>query len=148
MAERTHPGPESPEGTSGTGRSRSPRRPPPGLTVETHEAGDRVAAVVSGQVDLDTEQTLHGALRDALRRSVSGVDLDLGAVDFCDCSGLNVLLCVRRRALEDGKVLALGATAPAVRRLLALTETGSLFGPAEAAARSAPRGRRDADDGV
>ncbi|MEU6368881.1 STAS domain-containing protein [Streptomyces sp. NPDC046931] len=126
-------------------------RTSPGLTVETHDAGDRVAAVVSGQVDLDTERALHRALREALRRSVSGVDLDLGAVDFCDCSGLNVLLCVRRRALEDGKALVLGATGPAVRRLLALTETRALFGPAEAAfgppevARPAARGRRDAD---
>ncbi|MEU6096831.1 STAS domain-containing protein [Streptomyces sp. NPDC047079] len=137
MAERVRPEPQSPDGAACAGRTHSPGRS--GLSVETHDDGDRVAAVISGEVDLDTERALHGALREALRRSVTGVDLDMGAVRFCDCSGLNVLLCVRRRALKDGKVLALGATGPAVRRLLTLTDTRSLFGSTDATAGSASR---------
>jgi anti-anti-sigma factor len=86
-----------------------------------------VTVAVSGELDIDTEQTLHDALRQALQRSVSGVDVDLGGVDFCDCSGLNVLLSVRRRALEDAKTLALTSTGPAVDRLLSLTGTHRLF---------------------
>ncbi|MGW3493634.1 ANTAR domain-containing protein [Streptomyces sp. NPDC001020] len=103
---------------------------PPCLTVETRGAGDRTAVLVSGELDIGTERALRDALHDALRCSVSGVDLDLAGVDFCDCSGLNALLLVRRRALRDAKTLVLTATGSAVGRLLSLTGTRSLFDPA------------------
>ncbi|OIJ93649.1 hypothetical protein BIV24_11805 [Streptomyces colonosanans] len=82
---------------------------------------------MSGELDIGTEQVLRDALHNALRCSASGVDLDLAGVDFCDCSGLNVLLCVRRRALREAKTLVLTATGPAVERLLSLTGTRCLF---------------------
>ncbi|MCN9241039.1 ANTAR domain-containing protein [Streptomyces sp. RY43-2] len=95
--------------------------------MESHGAGDRTSVLVAGELDIGTEQTLRDALHDALRVSASGVDLDLAGVDFCDCSGLNALLFVRRRALRDAKTLALTKTGPAVGRLLSLTGTRSLF---------------------
>jgi anti-anti-sigma factor len=130
MTKRVLPEPESPDGADGVARA-DPSRAllPPCLTVETHDHRDRVTVVVAGELDIDTEEALQNALRDALRRSVSGIDLDLSGVIFCDCSGLNVLLAVRRRALEDAKTVVLGATGPAVDRLLSLTGTRSLFGP-------------------
>ncbi|MFJ4628278.1 STAS domain-containing protein [Streptomyces sp. NPDC088847] len=82
---------------------------------------------VSGEIDTDTQQTLQRALRLALARSSEGVDLDLSGVGFCDCSGLNVLLRVRRIALTDGKTLRVRAADPCVERLLALTDTSSMF---------------------
>ncbi|MFC3577046.1 anti-sigma factor antagonist [Streptomyces yaanensis] len=108
--------------------------------METQPNGDRTAVVVSGELDIDTEQALQDALRDALRHSVGGIDVDLAGVDFCDCSGLNVLLCVRRRALEDAKTLALSATGPAVEKLLSLTGTRALFGLTGSAARTVVNG--------
>jgi anti-anti-sigma factor len=100
---------------------------PLSLQVESYPAGDRVLVVVSGDVDLDTDQILLRAVRDALARSVSGVDLDLSDVAFCDCSGLNVLLCMRRRALEEGRTVAVRAASAPVDRLLTVTGTRSLF---------------------
>ncbi|MEV0911800.1 ANTAR domain-containing protein [Streptomyces hokutonensis] len=82
---------------------------------------------VSGELDIDTEQIMQRALRLALARSPAGVDLDLTGVGFCDCSGLNVLLRVRRLALADGKTLGVRALSPCVERLFALTRTSSLF---------------------
>lgn len=82
---------------------------------------------VSGEIDIDTEQTLQHALRLALARSSDGLDLDLSGVGFCDCSGLNVLLRVRRIALSDGKTLGVRALSPWGGRLFALTDTSSLF---------------------
>ncbi|WP_406460374.1 ANTAR domain-containing protein [Streptomyces sp. NBC_01622] len=82
---------------------------------------------VSGEIDIDTEQIMQQALRLALARSPAGVDLDLTGVGFCDCSGLNVLLRVRRLALADGKTLGVRALSPWVERLFALTHTSSLF---------------------
>ncbi|MER6210041.1 ANTAR domain-containing protein [Streptomyces sp. NPDC001642] len=97
------------------------------LEIVTRPAGARTVVVVSGEIDLDTEQTVQRALRLALARSSEGVDLDLTGAGFCDCSGLNVLLRVRRIALTDGKTLRIRAAAPAVERLLTLTDTSSLF---------------------
>ncbi|SEE52413.1 anti-anti-sigma factor [Streptomyces sp. 3213] len=102
------------------------------LEIVTRPAGGRTVVAVSGEIDIDTEQTLQRALRLALARSSEGVDLDLTGVGFCDCSGLNVLLRVRRIALTDGKTLRIRAAAPGVEKLLALTDTSSLFAPARA----------------
>ncbi|WP_406176511.1 ANTAR domain-containing protein [Streptomyces sp. NBC_00996] len=99
----------------------------PWLQIETYPEDDRVLVVVSGDLDIDTEQMLQSALRDALVGSVSGVDLDLGGVEFCDCSGLNVLLRMRRRALADAKSLGIRTAGASVERLLDLTHTRPLF---------------------
>jgi anti-anti-sigma factor len=101
--------------------------PSPFLKTVTHPAGNRTVVTVSGEIDIDTEQTLQCALRLALARSPEGVDLDLTGVGFCDCSGLNVLLRVRRLAEADGKALEVRALSPGVERLFALTDTASLF---------------------
>ncbi|MFG2378642.1 anti-sigma factor antagonist [Streptomyces sp. NPDC048504] len=102
------------------------------LEIVTRPAGNRTVVAVSGEIDIDTEQTLQRALRLALARSSEGVDLDLTGVGFCDCSGLNVLLRVRHIALADGKTLRIRAAAPGVERLLTLTDTASLFTHARA----------------
>ncbi|MFF1449246.1 ANTAR domain-containing protein [Streptomyces sp. NPDC058274] len=116
----------------------STRRRPLSLQAESYPAGDRVLVVVSGDIDLDTDQVLLRALRDALARSVSGVDLDLSGVDFCDCSGLNILLCMRRRALEEGRTIAVRAVSAPVDRLLTVTGTRSLFAGADDAGAESP----------
>ncbi|MGR3867398.1 ANTAR domain-containing protein [Streptomyces graminifolii] len=99
------------------------------LKIATRPAGTRIAVVVSGEIDIDSEQTVQTALRLALARSSDGLDLDLAGVGFCDCSGLNALLRVRRIALADGKTVAVRALSAEVDRLFTLTDTSSLFDP-------------------
>jgi anti-anti-sigma factor len=99
----------------------------PALDIASHPAGDRTTVVVTGEIDIAGVPALGDALLGALDRSVRGIDLDLSGVDFCDCSGLGVLIRVRRHAREEGKDLALQAAGPAVRGLLAGTGTLSLF---------------------
>ncbi|KPI00422.1 ANTAR domain protein with unknown sensor [Actinobacteria bacterium OK074] len=105
--------------------------PPPApvpLDITVRPAGDRTVVEVAGDIDIDMEQQLHSALREALARSATGVDLDLSKVGFCDCSGLNVLLRVRRLALADAKTLTVRSLGPAVGKLLDTTGTAGLFG--------------------
>lgn len=97
------------------------------MTLSTHPAGDRMVVVLRGAIDWEDEEALRLALLGALGRSVRGIDLDLEEVSFWDCSGLNVLLAVRRVALRDGKTVALRATSPVVDRVLELTDTLPLF---------------------
>ncbi|MGY1499068.1 ANTAR domain-containing protein [Streptomyces sp. QTS52] len=99
----------------------------PLLGIETRPEGYSTLVVVSGAIDLVTEQKLHNGLRQALARSERGIELDLSGVDFCDCSGLNVLLRVRRRALDDGKIITIRSAGTAMLRLLSITGTLPLF---------------------
>jgi anti-anti-sigma factor len=114
--------------------------PPTYVKIDAHPVGERMAVLVAGELDLDTDQALQQGLHKALAESVSGVDLDLSGVEFCDCSGLNVLLHIRRRALKDGKTVVIQAVGPAVQRVLALTDTSSLFAlPDDVAMNLVPR---------
>ncbi|MFF3373249.1 ANTAR domain-containing protein [Streptomyces sp. NPDC002680] len=99
----------------------------PPLEIETRPSDHGTLVVVSGAIDLVTEQALHNGLRQALARSDRGIDLDLTGVDFCDCSGLNVLLRLRGHALDEGKTITVRAAGTAVLRLLSLTGTLPLF---------------------
>jgi len=96
------------------------------LSVRLYRTGGRTVARVSGEADLEGARTLERALEHALAFP-GGLDLDLAAVRFCDCSGLNVLLRVRGHAEAIGTTVTLRAAAPCVERLLALTDTRALF---------------------
>ncbi|MEY7979749.1 STAS domain-containing protein [Streptomyces pilosus] len=107
--------------------------------------GDRVRVTVRGELDFEA-QDLRYELHEALRSSDTGVDLDLSAVSFCDCSGLNVLLDARQRALGQGKTVALRASSPAVERLLGLIGAQDLFAPPTVdASATGTTGHRHAD---
>jgi anti-anti-sigma factor len=102
-------------------------RTSPFLKVATYPASGRTVVVVAGELDIDTEQALQHGLREALSQSVHGLDLDFAGVDFCDCSGLNVLLHIRRLALAEAKTVRIQTAGLAVEHLLALTRTWPLF---------------------
>ncbi|MGV9451699.1 ANTAR domain-containing protein [Streptomyces sp. NPDC003635] len=99
--------------------------------IQLRPAGDRVTVVVRGELDLEVAPDLERALREAMGRSVHGVDLDLSGVEFWDCAALNILLGLRQRALREGKTLLVRSVGPVAERLFTLTNTFSLFAPAE-----------------
>jgi anti-anti-sigma factor len=123
MQRRAHPA----QLVSGDGRVVAvPASPPraggtPQLTVRAVPAGDRTVVTVRGEIDMDTEEMLEHHLRAALSGSAGGIDLDMSGVGFCDCSGLNVLLRLRRQALVEGRTVVVRAAGVAVHRLLSIT---------------------------
>ncbi|WP_078841531.1 ANTAR domain-containing protein [Streptomyces acidiscabies] len=96
-------------------------------SVRTRRDGDRVVVTVGGELCLDDSALLERTLRAALREPARRVELDLGALEFWDCSALNVLLEIRRYAVAAGKSLAVTAASPVAERLLALTGTCPLL---------------------
>ncbi|MFI7015902.1 ANTAR domain-containing protein [Streptomyces sp. NPDC050164] len=124
--------------------------PPCAATMDVVPDGDRMTVTVWGELDLGSRRLLPD-LHDILTLSGSGVDLRLDAVGFCDCSGLNMLLDLRLRALDQGKTVAVRSSGLAVERLLDLTGTRELFavsGPRQDAVRPAGEepGPRTADE--
>ncbi|NUR01196.1 MAG: ANTAR domain-containing protein [Streptomyces sp.] len=96
------------------------------VTIDVVPDGDRMNVRVCGELDHGGRRLERG-LTEALDGSASGIDLDLSGIGFCDCSGLNLLLGLRRKALDEGKTITISASGPSVDRLLALTGARELF---------------------
>ncbi|MGW4434996.1 STAS domain-containing protein [Streptomyces sp. NPDC004596] len=103
--------------------------------------GDRIRVTVRGELDLDSGELLREDLGEVLAGPTSGVDLDLSRLDFCDCAGLNVLLDLRRCALEQGKTVVVRTSNPVIDRLLTLLGAQELFAspPPQCKERVTPR---------
>ncbi|MEU1318252.1 ANTAR domain-containing protein [Streptomyces tibetensis] len=84
--------------------------------------GDRMTVTMWGELDLGSRRLLP-ELYDMLALSGGGIDLRLDAVGFCDCSGLNALLDLHARAVDQGKSVIVRSCGVAVERVLDLTGT-------------------------
>ncbi|MEW2545999.1 STAS domain-containing protein [Streptomyces sp. NPDC047002] len=97
------------------------------LTLAVHSVrGARAVVSVEGDLDLNTAGELY-ARAGALLAAQPLMVMDLSGVAFCDSSGFNSLLRLRRRADEAGGQLVLAAPPPNVARLLALTGAEGVF---------------------
>ncbi|KOU35202.1 hypothetical protein ADK54_38740 [Streptomyces sp. WM6378] len=82
-----------------------------GLTVFSRPDGDGTVVDVCGELDLATDQQLRQALHADPAGSDGYIQLDLSGVEFCGCSAVNILLHIRRRALDEpAAALGLGDT--------------------------------------
>ena len=83
---------------------------------------------VSGEIDLYTAPRLHGELVSALAADYPvRLVVDMSGVEFCDSTGMNVLLAAHRRANEQGGSLELAGPRPAVRKILQVTGLETVF---------------------
>ncbi|MEU2789904.1 ANTAR domain-containing protein [Streptomyces sp. NPDC007100] len=102
--------------------------PAPGVPrTDVLAHGDRMRVAVRGELDLDACRRIERDLYDVLSRSARGVELHLDGVPFCDCSGLNMLLRLRLRALVQNKTVVIRTGSRAVERLLDLTGARELL---------------------
>jgi anti-anti-sigma factor len=87
---------------------------------------------ISGEIDILTVPQLRERLLHVIRRHGPQLALDLSGVTFIDCTGINALLSVRRRAgLEGGSLRVLRAS-PCVRRVIELTHLAPVLMPTAA----------------
>ncbi|MZF84849.1 ANTAR domain-containing protein [Streptomyces sp. SID5643] len=115
------------EGAEPTAGASAPAAVPPCMaTMDVSPDGDRMTVSMWGELDLGSRRLLP-ELYDMLTLSGGGVDLCLDAVGFCDCSGLDALLDLRTRAVDQGKTVTIRSCGVAVERLLDLTGTRELF---------------------
>ncbi|MEW2290892.1 STAS domain-containing protein [Streptomyces sp. NPDC047841] len=81
---------------------------------------------VAGDLDVVSATDVREALRAAVCTH-DRVDLDVGQVTFCDCTGLSALIAASRAAKTHGTELRLCAVPHPLARLLRLTHAGSVF---------------------
>ncbi|MFF7331746.1 STAS domain-containing protein [Streptomyces sp. NPDC090306] len=89
------------------------------LRVTVRDEGRLAVVGISGELDEATAGSLHTEIVELLETHTDLV-LDMSAVTFCDSSGFNALLRIRRRTSEAGGWLALAGPPPQVSQLLAL----------------------------
>ena len=98
------------------------------LQVSTASQAGHIAITAVGELDLYTAPRLQQALAAALTEQDFGrVVVDLSGVEFCDSTGMNVLLSGMKRAKERGGTFELAAPRPAVRRILQVTGLDTVF---------------------
>lgn len=116
-------------------------RPRPDLVVHTRHTDTRAAVcALAGDLDIEGLEPARNALDDLVARRPPLLVVDLGLVDFCDSSGLNLLLRTRMAAIASDVGFRLAAPSATVLRLLELTCADSVFSlhPSVDAALAAP----------
>jgi anti-sigma B factor antagonist len=82
---------------------------------------------VAGEIDLYTAPRLQSELMAAINGGHVRLVVDMSGVDFCDSTGINVLLAAHRHARERGGELALARPGSATRKVLQVTGLESVF---------------------
>ncbi len=97
--------------------------------------------IATGEIDLYTAPRLQSELAGVIARAAQAprVVVDMSGVEFCDSTGMNVLLSSLRQARERGGELELAAPHPAVRKILSVTGLDAVFTVADAGCTSRPR---------
>jgi len=98
------------------------------LNVSSRFHDDHTIVTICGEIDLYTAPRLHSELAGVLAEGMPArVVIDMSGVEFCDSTGMNVLLSCLRRARERGGELEIAAPKPAVRKILQVTGLDSVF---------------------
>lgn len=82
---------------------------------------------IAGEIDLYTAPRLQAEFTRLLQDGPNRVVIDMSAVEFCDSTGMNVLLSALKRVKEQGGALDVAAPRPAVRKILQVTGLDSVF---------------------
>lgn len=82
---------------------------------------------VAGELDHNTARTLQEAVQHVPLRPGQRLVLDLGALRFCDSSGISALIAARNLALAADATVALAAVPTPVARVLSIVGLDQVF---------------------
>lgn len=97
------------------------------LRVEVRQQGHTAVFAPSGELDHHTADLLSTPLDAAVDSGVSRLVIDCSGLEFCDSTGLNVLLGARLRAEAAGGGVHLAAMQPTVARVFEITGADAVF---------------------
>jgi anti-sigma B factor antagonist len=73
-----------------------------GLALHTTRQDGRALVAARGSIDLHSSEELRERLSELVDQGERDIVVDLTAVDFCDSSGLNVLVRAYKHARQEG----------------------------------------------
>ncbi|WP_042392976.1 STAS domain-containing protein [Streptacidiphilus carbonis] len=91
------------------------------------DAPDATVLRLAGELDHDTADTLSSAFETVFAAGAPRVLVDCAALEFCDSTGLNVLLRARMTAADSGSAVELTGLHAAVARLFEITGVDGVF---------------------
>ncbi|MEI5522742.1 STAS domain-containing protein [Streptomyces brasiliscabiei] len=97
------------------------------LQVEVREEGSSAVVTPAGELDHHTADLLREPLESCLDKGFTRLVVDCSRLEFCDSTGLNVLLGVRLRAEAAGGGVHLAGMLPAVARVFEITGADAVF---------------------
>ncbi|MEV0963354.1 MULTISPECIES: STAS domain-containing protein [unclassified Streptomyces] len=97
------------------------------LRVEVRTEGPSEVVTPAGELDHHTAELLRAPLENALDQGRARLVVDCSHLEFCDSTGLNVLLGARLRAEAAGGGVHLAGMLPVVARVFEITGAEAVF---------------------
>ncbi|AWK09015.1 STAS domain-containing protein [Streptomyces spongiicola] len=97
------------------------------LRVEVRTEGPSEVVTPAGELDHHTAELLRAPLENALEQGRARLVVDCSHLEFCDSTGLNVLLGARLRAEAAGGGVHLAGMLPVVARVFEITGAEAVF---------------------
>ncbi len=86
-----------------------------------------VVVTTPDEIDIGNAWQLREALQSAAVVGLPVIVVDMGGTEFCDSTGLNVLVRALKRATDEGSELRLVVRGTALLRILTVSGVGSMF---------------------
>ncbi|CAM3290384.1 STAS domain-containing protein [Streptomyces albus] len=97
------------------------------LTVDVRHEGESAVVTPDGELDHHTAELLREPLERSVDDGYSRLVVDCSRLEFCDSTGLNVLLGARLKAEAAGGGVHLAAMQPVVARVFEITGANAVF---------------------
>ncbi|MBC9716702.1 STAS domain-containing protein [Streptomyces sp. TRM66268-LWL] len=97
------------------------------LQVGVRSVGSSAVFVPAGELDHHTADLLREPLEQAIAEGVTRLVVDCSRLEFCDSTGLNVLLGARLKAEAEGGGVHLAGMQPVVARVFEITGAEAVF---------------------
>ncbi|WP_460770107.1 STAS domain-containing protein [Nocardiopsis nanhaiensis] len=97
------------------------------LKISSRSQDDLAVVTVGGEIDLYTAPQLRNELVETLEEGVRRLVIDMSRAEFCDSTGISVLLSAMKRSRDKGGDLELVAPKPAIMKVLQVTGLDEVF---------------------
>lgn len=97
------------------------------LTVDVRQHGASMVFTPEGELDHHTAELLSEPLERSVDEGFSRLVVDCSLLQFCDSTGLNVLLAARLKAEAAGGGVHLAGMQPVVSRVFTITGADMVF---------------------
>lgn len=97
------------------------------LALSTHADGDHAVVAARGEIDLYSAPGLRERLRALVTEGVRHLTVDMNGVEFCDSTGLGVLVGTLKRLREVDGTLVIVCNQERILKIFRLTGLDQIF---------------------